>query len=76
MVLRLRGGALAGGAVLENVAFNPTIGPLQDALVGALAGDLDGLGAIEDAWLAERVVTASETWADQEAVTYIDDTCG
>ena len=39
------------GAVLESVAFNPTIGPVQDALVGLLAAghELEDIG---EAWLA------------------------
>jgi cytidine deaminase len=51
VALRLPGGGLATGAVLESVAFNPTIGPAQDALVGLLAAGRDLLD-IERAWLA------------------------
>ena len=36
-MLRLTDGRLVSGATIENVAFNPTIGPLQAALVGLLA---------------------------------------
>jgi cytidine deaminase len=43
-------GRLFAGAVLESVAFNPTIGPLQDALV-ALAASGVAFGSIRDAWL-------------------------
>ena len=52
VVLRLHGEALLAGSVLENVAFNPTIGPLQDALVIARASGTD-LAAVDAAWLAE-----------------------
>jgi cytidine deaminase len=53
IVLRLGDGSLVSGAVLESVAFNPTIGPLADALVGLDAAGR-GSGAIRDAWLAIR----------------------
>jgi cytidine deaminase len=52
VALATRGGNVSGGAVLESVAFNPTIGPMQDALVGLLAADHGELDAIEHAWLA------------------------
>jgi len=51
VVLRLSNGTLVAGSVLESVAFNPTIGPVQDALVRLVAmgaGPVD----IEGAWLA------------------------
>ncbi len=51
VVLRLRDGRLIGGSVLESVAFNPTIGPAQDALVGVLAAGSDWPEVVE-AWLA------------------------
>ena len=51
VVVRLRDGSLVAGTVLESVAFNPTIGPAQDALVGALAAGHDWTG-IEAAWIA------------------------
>jgi cytidine deaminase len=51
IVLRLADGRWVDGAVLESVAFNPTIGPLQDALVGMAAAGAP-FGAIRDAWLA------------------------
>ena len=51
IVLRAADGRLCTGAVLESVAFNPTIGPLQDALVEAVATAVP-LDAIVDAWLA------------------------
>jgi cytidine deaminase len=53
IVLRLGDGSLVSGAVLESVAFNPTIGPLADALVGLDAAGR-GSAAIRDAWLAIR----------------------
>ena len=46
-----RDGRLVDGAVLESVAFNPTIGPLQDALVGVVAAGAP-FDAIREAWLA------------------------
>jgi cytidine deaminase len=51
IVLRLGDGSLVGGACLESVAFNPTIGPLQDALVGLVAAGRQ-YGEIAEAWLA------------------------
>jgi cytidine deaminase len=47
----LDSGALVPGSVLESVAFNPTIGPMQDALVGLLAAGREP-GEIVAAWLA------------------------
>ncbi len=52
-VLRLRDGLLVGGAVLESVAFNPSIGPAQDALVGLVAAGRR-YDEIVEAWLAVR----------------------
>ncbi|MDQ1322678.1 MAG: cytidine deaminase [Chloroflexota bacterium] len=51
IALRLADGGVVTGAVLESVAFNPTIGPAQDAFVGLLAAghELEDIGA---AWLA------------------------
>ena len=51
VALRLRGGGLVPGAVLESVAFNSTIGPVQDALVGLLAAGY-APGDVVAAWLA------------------------
>ena len=51
VVLRLGDGRLVDGVVLESVAFNPTIGPLQDALVGVVAAGAP-FDAIREAWLA------------------------
>jgi cytidine deaminase len=51
VALRLRGDVHVGGAVLESVAFNPTIGPVQDALVVLLAGGHEP-DDVEAAWLA------------------------
>jgi cytidine deaminase len=51
VVLRLADGRLVDGAVLESVAFNPTVGPLQDALVGVVAAGVP-FDAVRDAWLA------------------------
>ena len=63
-MLRLADGRLVDGAVLESVAFNPTIGPLQDALV-ALAAAAVPYAAIREAWLgvdaAARVDHAGPT---------------
>jgi len=53
IVLRLGDGTLVGGAVLESVAFNPTVGPLQDALVGLVAAGRR-YDEIAGAWLAVR----------------------
>ena len=50
IVLRLGDGRLFEGAVLESVAFNPTIGPLQDALVSLAAADVP-YTAIREGWL-------------------------
>jgi cytidine deaminase len=50
-VLVLADGSLVPGTVLESVAFNPTIGPVQDALVGLLAAGREP-DRIEAAWLA------------------------
>ena len=43
-------GRLVDGAVLESVAFNPTIGPLQDALAALVAAGSPAPG-IAEAWL-------------------------
>ncbi len=51
VALRLIDGSVITGAVLESVAFNPTIGPVQDALVGLLAAGHQ-LDDIREAWLA------------------------
>jgi cytidine deaminase len=50
VVLRMVDGRLVTGSVLESVAFNPTVGPLQDALVAVVAAGLP-LDAIEAGWL-------------------------
>jgi cytidine deaminase len=54
VVLRLRDGRLAGAGCVESVAFNPSIGALQAALVELAAAQIDP-DTIADAWLA-RVV--------------------
>jgi cytidine deaminase len=51
VVLRLGSGAMVPGSVLESVAFNPTIGPVQDALVGLLGAGLRPED-VTGAWLA------------------------
>lgn len=51
VVLRLADGSLHDGACLESVAFNPTVGPLQDALVGLVAAGRR-YDEIAEAWLA------------------------
>ena len=53
VVLRLADGTLVDGAVLESVAFNPTVGPMQDALVGLVAAGRT-YADIAHAWLAVR----------------------
>ena len=53
VVLRLADSSLVSGAVLESVAFNPTIGPLADALV-CLEAAGRGSAAIREAWIAVR----------------------
>jgi cytidine deaminase len=50
IVVRTGHGLLVAGAVLESVAFNPTIGPLQDALVALVARGVEP-SSITDAWL-------------------------
>jgi cytidine deaminase len=50
IVVRVADGRLFEGTVLESVAFNPTIGPTQDALVAlAAAGVADA--DVREAWL-------------------------
>jgi cytidine deaminase len=49
-VLVMADGTLHAGSVLESVAFNPTIGPVQDALVGLAAAGRSGADVLE-AWL-------------------------
>ena len=51
VALRCADGTTWTGAVLESVAFNPTIGPLQDALVGLLASGHE-LPDLVSAWIA------------------------
>ncbi len=51
VVLQLGDGRLVPGATIENVAFNPTVGPLSVALVGLRTGG-DGYADVETAWLA------------------------
>lgn len=51
IVLRLRDGRLVGGTTIESVAFNPTIGPLQAALI-ELAAQRDTYASIGSAILA------------------------
>jgi cytidine deaminase len=50
-VLRLRDGRLVAGMTIENVAFNPTVGPMSVAIVALRAGG-DAYADIESAWLA------------------------
>jgi cytidine deaminase len=49
--VRLRDGRLVAGATMENVAFNPSVGPLPGALVELRTGG-DGYAAIESVVLA------------------------
>ena len=51
IVLKLRDGRLISGNSIESVAFNPTIGPMQAALVNLLALGAD-YADISEAWLA------------------------
>ncbi|HEX5826237.1 MAG TPA: hypothetical protein VFY23_01855, partial [Candidatus Limnocylindrales bacterium] len=51
IVVRVADGRLFEGAVLESVAFNPTIGPVQDALVALAAAGVP-YAAVREAWLA------------------------
>ncbi len=51
IVLRLHDGRLVGGATIESVAFNPTIGPLQAAAI-ELAAHGDAYASIGSAVLA------------------------
>ncbi len=55
VALRLTDGRLVTGSVLESVAFNPTIGPIADALVCLLASGAD-YPDIAGAWLAVPAV--------------------
>ncbi|HHY50708.1 MAG TPA: cytidine deaminase [Alphaproteobacteria bacterium] len=50
VVLTLHDGAMVAGATIESVAYNPTIGPLQAALVDLIAHGYD-YGDIESATL-------------------------
>ena len=52
-VLRLHDGRLVAGMTIENVAFDPSVGPLTVALV-LLRADGDGYADIASAWLAVR----------------------
>lgn len=52
-VLRLQDGRLVAGMTIENVAFDPSVGPLTVALVMLRAGG-DGYADIASAWLACR----------------------
>lgn len=49
-VLVLADGSTVPGTVLESVAFNPTIGPVQDALVGLVAAGRE-TGEVTEAWV-------------------------
>lgn len=53
VVLCLGDGRLIAGMTIENVAFDPSVGPLTVALVLLRAGG-DGYAAIASAWLATR----------------------
>jgi cytidine deaminase len=66
VVLGLRDGGLVAGATIESVAYNPTIGPLQAALVDLLAHgyDYDDIAeaalATPHAGLVDYVASTSE----------------
>lgn len=51
IVLRLTDGRLVAGSTIESVSFNPTIGPLQNALVELLAHGLSSTSIVA-AWVA------------------------
>jgi cytidine deaminase len=51
VAVRTRDGRVFGGAVLESVAFNPTIGPVQDVLVALAAADVP-FADVREGWLA------------------------
>jgi cytidine deaminase len=51
VVVRLQDGALVAGSVMENVAFNPSLGPVQEALVVLLASGREPADVAEG-WLA------------------------
>ena len=53
VVLRLHDGRLVAGMPIENVAFDPSVGPLTVAFVLLRAGG-DGYADIASAWLAAR----------------------
>lgn len=53
VVLRTRDGVLLAGRTLESVSFDPTISPLQTALV-ALRAAGHGYADLDAAWLASR----------------------
>jgi cytidine deaminase len=66
VALRCDDGTLVAGSVLENVAFNPTVGPLQDALVALLASGRD-LADLVGAWIAVPRAAAVDHVAATEA---------
>jgi cytidine deaminase len=53
VVLRTKDGALIAGSAIESVAFNPSIGPLQAAIVDLLAHGYT-YGDIAECWLGAR----------------------
>jgi cytidine deaminase len=71
VALRRQDGGLATGTVLESVAFNPTIGPVQDALVGLVAAGHSPEEVVA-AWLAmPREADVSHEAAARDAVAAI-----
>ena len=46
--------AVSAGGVIESAAYNPSLPPLQAALVAAFVGGLPGYGAIRAVVLVER----------------------
>jgi cytidine deaminase len=57
VVLRLHDGRLIAGSVIESVSFNPTISPLQSALIGLHA---DGAGSADIASATLAVVRGGD----------------
>lgn len=53
VVLRTKDGALIAGSAIESVAFNPSIGPLQAAIVDLLAHGY-AYGDIAECWLGAK----------------------
>lgn len=65
--LRTRGGKVFSGSYLENAAFNPSLSPLQSALVGAVVAR-DDFASIEEVVLVEARKAAISQRAPTEAV--------